>query len=127
MTSSPPLPVPIPRSSSTISPTGPELAPGERDRDLALADRALHPREPVVPVDQELLGVVRPPERLAVQAQVQLPVVALAQDRRRDLRQVGVLVALALLGPEDHVGCGGADAGGRLSLTTRTPRASSRM
>ena len=79
--------------------------------DAAAREHLSDPRSAVVPVDQELLCVVRPPERLAVEAQVQLPVVAFAHDRRRDRSEAVVEIALALLGPEDHVGVGGLGRG----------------
>ena len=60
------------------------------------------PPRAVVPVGQEPLRVIGAPERLAVQAQAQLPAVALGDDRRGDLRRSGK-AALPLLAPEDHV------------------------
>jgi hypothetical protein len=85
---------------------------------LAVADRVPDLRDAVVPVDQELLGVVRTPERLAVQAQVELPVVALTHDGRGDPAEPVVEVAVGLLRPHDQVGVCGL-GGGEVQLRQR--------
>ena len=90
----------------------------ERHRKAAVSKLRPDLRRAVVPVDEELLGVVRSSERLAVQAQVQLPVVALAQHRRRDPAEAVVELAVALLRPEDHVRVGGL-GGGEVELGDR--------
>src|SRR5215211_305898 len=83
----------------------------EQDGHVASSQRVLHPRQPVVPVDQELLGVVRPPQRLAVQAERELPVVALRHHGRRDLRELVVELPLSLLRSQDQIGRGRLGSG----------------
>src|SRR5215207_762368 len=91
---------------------------GQGHHQLPAADRLPDPRHAVVPVDQELLRVVRAPERLAVEAQVELPVVALAHDGRRDPAEPLVEVAVGLLRAQDQVGVGGL-GGGQVELRQR--------
>ena len=95
-TSSPPRPALIARSPRIVarrpgaSPQVECRTPDDATESVAPADRLPHLRDAVVPVDQELLGVVRSAERLAVKAEVELPIGSLAHHRRGDLPELVV-------------------------------------